>query len=385
MDTSSRALPFPVYGFTWNFHRYWVNTDLESEPVVPAMVSTWKDYLRPLGVSVFKFNLPVENYRLGALDEAERANNQALIARLINLCRFAESRSCRLLPVLLGAGHYRPGKETELPAKAATVLNDFLRALQAKGWLHLYERICSFAVENEMTHPTRHLLWPQKKALQLVTETCAGLKKIEAEYAVPQPVPLTVTCAFDWLLAVNIVRRPVASVRTLVTGQLYDCTDDPFLYAIATSPLVDIIGIDYFPTTWARYPVETLPLLLKQVCERFGLGTRWGKRTLVAETGYTQPLMPLHREENQLRYYKRALELVLDFYRQSGQEQGFLGLLWYCLSDTKLAPNTMPFPGELRYGVLATMPPNNYPTYPARPKPAWQFLHEAAQDRRGTP
>jgi hypothetical protein len=385
MDTSSDALPFPVYGLTWNFYKYWVNTDLESEPVVPAMFSTWRSYVEPLAVSVFKFNLPVEAYRLGTLDDADRANNQALITRLINLCRFAESRDCRLLPVLLGAGHYRPGKENELPVKAATVLDDFLRALQVRGWLHLYERICSLAVENEMNHPTRHLLWPKKKALQLVTDTCTKLKEIEAEYTVPQTVPLTVTYAFDWLFAVNIMRRPAASVRTLLTGELYDCTVDPFLCAIATSPLVDIIGINYFPTTWARYPVETLPVLLKHVCDRFGVGSHWGKRTLVTETGYTQPLSPLHREKNQHRYYERALELLLDFYRQSGQEQGFMGLLWYCLSDTKLAPNTMPFPGELRYGVLATIPPNSYPTYPARPKLAWHFLHNSTQRRQRTP
>lgn len=379
MTASRPSSLFPVYGFTWNFYSKWVNTSLEGDPVKPSMIRTWNDYLRPLRVSVVKFNVQVSKYRQKPLTDVDQTRNRSLVAWLINACHFAEACDFELFPVLMGAGHYSPGKEREFPLRMAAFLHEFLSTLQEKGWLGLYRRIRSFIVESEMSHPSRHMLWPRDRALQFIDNACARLKEIEAFIGVQYPVPLTVSYPFDWLFAANIVHRPLASIKTLLTRKLYDCTDDTFFRSIATNPLVDIIGVDYFPSTWARYAVETLPQLVGMICDRYGLGTPWGKRVVVAETGYTQPFVPYRRDANQLEYYRRALELMVEFYEKQGHQQGFLGLMWYCLSDTKLAPNTMPFPGEFRYGVLATIPSNSYPSYPARPKAVWFFLKQVAQ------
>jgi len=378
MSEASMIRAFPFYGFTWNFYSKWVSSSLKTEPVNETMQNMWLDYVRPLHVNQIRFNIQVVKYKINPETDEQAGRNRDLVNRLVNLCRFADANDIYLYPVLMGIrrNHEHLGN---FPKMVHGFVRDFLRKLRELDEPHLYGRISAFQIENEMGHPVRHMFWLSQRVVNAMREACELIRQAESEEGVTRPVLLSVNYSFDLFFKKEFLKAPQRSVAAFLRGELPGIVLPSDLGTFVGHPDIDLIGVDFFPETWS--PFAKLPMLVglvRMLCSRYGALSPFGKRILVAETGFANLVRRWRGDRGQLEYYQAALRQLSEYCWQGGGfEEGFSGLLWYCLDDTRIRffDGAGAFtPGEYRFGVLKTIPPNSYCSYPALPKPTWHWL-----------
>lgn len=380
MTEVSKIKTFPFYGFTWNFYSKWVFGDLEAQAVSGTMRNIWLDYVRPLHVNQIRFNVQVVKYSVNPRTQEEIETNRILVNRLINLCRFADANNVYLFPVLMGIRRDREHL-LDFSQMVYAFVRDFLRKLHELGEVRLYDRISAFQIENEIGHPVRHMFWLNDRVVNAMREACELVRRAESEEGVKKPVLLTVNYSFDLFFKKKFLRTPRENISAFLNGKLPGFATPSDLGTFIGHQAVDVIGVDFFPETWS--PFARRPALLELVrvlCDRYGLHSPFKKRIVVAETGFANLVCRWKEDQGQLEYYQDTLRQLSEYYWVGGgREKGFLGLIWYCLSDTKIRlfdGAGAITPGEYRFGVLKTIPPNSYCSYPAIPKPVWYWLRD---------
>jgi hypothetical protein len=380
MSESSGIGAFPFYGFTWNFYSRWVSKSLDSGPVNEEMYNIWVDYVRPLHVTHIRFNIQVVKYKVNPRVQEEVESNRILVNRLINLCRFADANNVQLFPILMGMRHNREHL-LGFSQMVYGFVREFLSRLEELGESHLYDRISAFQIENEMGHPVRHMFWLSNTVVSAMQEACERVRQAEREAGVRRPALLSINYSYDLFFKNQFLRTPLRNISAFVEGELPDFATPSDLAVFLGHPAVDVIGVDFFPETWSPFAKRALLLeLVRTLCDRYGPRSPFKKRILVAETGFANLVLRWKGDQGQLEYYQDVLRQLSDYYwTGGGREDGFVGLMWYCLSDTKirLLDGAGAFtPGEYRFGVVSTMPPNSYDSYPAIPKPLWYWLRD---------
>lgn len=379
-----RIQPFAFQGFTWHFDNRWVSPDMIGPPVHDTMTRIWEDYVRPTNTNVLRLFIILRKYALQPTNDTKRNRNEELVARLVNLCRFAESVDIYLVPVLIGVRHYKEGVEFVFSEKVYAFAYAFTTRLREMSALHLRERILFFQIENEMNNSVRHRGWSNDALVKLTCNSCAGLKKAEHDAGAKIPSQAMVNFGFDAMpFRDQFLIKPRWWIPSTVKRLFYDTFNLSFFDAFATHESVDVIGVDFFPGTWSPLTTtQTLLELTDAICSRYGTLTPCQKRVVIAETGFTDLLFPQRREPGQLRYYSKVLELMTEYYwHGGGKDKGFIGLIWYCLFDRRIRRELLP-PGEYRWGILKTIPGNlDHGTYPAAPNQVWSWLIEHVETR----
>jgi len=376
----TRNLPF--HGFTWRIDDRWLSSDPGLDPVKPLFDRIWETYYQPLHVNVVRFHIDVMAFDPSSKGEAAARGNALLVNRLVSFCRYAESRGVWLVPMLMGSGQYRQGKEGQYPARVYHFLRAFIRELGVHGIQRLYDRIVLYQIEDEMNHPVRHAFWPREVVTRMLQDACRQVRRAEEDEGAPSRVPRMAIFSGDWMFVKDLFRRPHDYVGMIRSLQPYRFDPPGDLLAFLEDDQFEVIGLDSFPGIYcpfARFPFTVN--LVVYLCERYGLKSSYHKHWLVTETGYATA-HPGHRGElNQLHFYQVVFRGLSNyFWRGKGRESGFLGLLWYCFNDQPLRPRLYPFQ-EVRFGIVKPMPSSSwFATYPARPKAAWTWLHTALED-----
>lgn len=375
-SNGDRVLNLPIHGFHWRIDDAWLLPEIGPQFVEPTFDCIWQAYFQPLPVNVVRFHVNIMAYDLWPTTEAARRQNAVLVNRLVNFCRYADVADVWLMPMLMGTGRYRQGKEQEFPTKVYCFLQNFIRTLKRHGLERLYSRLAFYQIEDEMNHPTRHALWPVEVFTRMLLKAGREVRRAEQDEGMTSHVPLVVIFSADWMFVKDIFRRPWQYVGMIRSQRPYAFRPPPDLQAFLEDDVIEVIGVDSFPGIYCPFTrFEFAGHLVRHLCECYGLHSAYRKRWMVTETGYATAHIGHQGETNQLRFYQTVFRDLSDYYWQGGgREAGFLGLMWYCFNDKRLRPVLYPWQ-EYRFGVIEPIPRTSwFATYPARPKPAWRWL-----------
>jgi hypothetical protein len=379
MPDTKKIRNLPLHGFTWRIDENWLSSSMDSKPTIPLFERIWDAYYQPLQVNVVRFHVNVMAFDPFSRSEASARVNALLVTRLVSFCRYAESRGVWLVPMLVGTGQYRQGKEWQYPARVYHFLRAFIRELRLQGIERLYKRILLYQIEDEMNHPVRHAFWPSEVFIRMLRDACRQVRHAEEDERAPLRVPRMAIFSADWMFVKDLFRRPRAYVRMIHSLQPYQFDPPVDLLAFLEDDQFEVIGLDSFPGIYCPFVRFSFVVnLVRYLCENYGVRSSYRKHWLVAETGYATA-HPGHRGElNQLHFYQVVFRGLSEYcWYGRGRESGFLGLLWYCFNDQPLRFRPYPFQ-EVRFGVVKPEPSSAwFATYPAQPKATWHWMRTA--------
>jgi hypothetical protein len=356
----------------------WIGRHLKALEIDPIMQSIWLEYLIPTRTNTIRFHVDIMAYPDNPLKLRNPEEFPNSLKRLINLARFAKKTDVKLLPIFAGTWKYQNGKEKQFINRTKAFVEDWINCLEILNETDLYRQVVAWQFEDEMNHFIRHAGWKEKIYTEMLLETCESVRYVEKKYFVPVSVPRMVIFPADMMFFKDFLYRPLLYIPSMIKGEYYNYELPDDFMAFVSSDVIDMIGVDMYPGLYAPLATTgTFVKLIKDLCKNFGLQSLYHKQFIVAEAGY--PTWPggIRQEYKQNAFYRSVLSDLWDYYANGlGEQQGFLGVLWYCLNDQKIRPILWP-PMEWRFGVLKTIPRNEwFATYPSDPKQVWYSLCE---------
>jgi hypothetical protein len=155
--------------------------------------------------------------------------------------------------------------------------------------------------------------------------------------------------------AADIIRRrvPKAQISINVLCDLWHWRQELGWYLGELPGVIDIIGLDFYPDTWAiswRNPWSTLDQDLRDLIRGANAGTH--PRVAIMETGYSTNIPYIRGEQQQASFYRRLTELLrkADTLGQ-GRSLAFIALYELCDDGTNA-----PVDPEAHFGIVMMQP-----------------------------
>jgi len=370
--------PLPYWGITWQVpvtdrgreQGPWLLDDqvytrsaeaLRREPDgTSQMELIWEHYFEPTHARVIRAEVNIFEFDQNVALRTRSANSVA------NLAIWARARDAYLILNLnLGDGKaYETGLELSYGDAAFEFVSQLANTLLPLD-PDAYARILVYQVENEMNHPWHHgggfIGWGFDKQWTLLNDGSKSIRQAEVSACVANGMPpdcgpvgfrhLMVNYNFDYAL--------------IACGGSYGCTYGTMLAYFEAAILpgtpeespVEIVGLDYYPGSWSggltasvREVTENVVNSVAKVVKSLLNDPSRRIYTLVAETGMstcdpcfndwfidTPPFLAESKntEEEQRDFYRDTTAALSDYYRQGGgEDDGFLGVVWYWMADT---------------------------------------------------
>ncbi|MEM3397409.1 MAG: hypothetical protein QXD64_08820, partial [Thermoplasmata archaeon] len=236
----------------------------------------------------------------------------------------------------------------------------FVKALINKFWNvdpDAYRRILVYQVDNEMNHEIyswvfgmlfrfgHHPWWDRSWETTLLVGGSNAIREAETEMKVYQKIGKTT------LICINPSYDIIANGGNTVEGisQGYDGLKQYLKYVLDdTGSKVDLIGLDYYPGTWAATSESDLKEIVRLLCEDFGLQSAYKKKVVVTETGFSTHERSWTDQKN---YYQTLTRLIKEYYHGAGRSKGFCGVIWYEFTSDDIATNDDWSPHESYFGT----------------------------------
>src|SRR5262249_26898244 len=207
-------------------------------------------------------------------------------------------------------------------------------------YLEAYSQILAYQLEDEMNHDgLRGAVSVETVQLRLL-KAAHTLRQAEQEAlkeTALKPTPLMVNASFDS----DLIRARAMAGATLnddAYSQAYLATKQ-FLDAFASSPEIDLLGVDWYAGSLSAGSAEKFPGLLRSL-----QGDLAGKQ-LVFTTGFSTAFRPA---EEQKQFYALTFANLADYRASAGVDSPFVGVFFHEALNGKEPDPTPPTPGLSR-------------------------------------
>src|SRR5262245_46993107 len=325
----------PIYGVDLPFDKSWVDgsrfpsqsADYSHFGASATLQKVW-DTLKLTGFNIIRFPVDVR--------ETESAAN-----RVANLCVWAKNNNVRLVPILVGADRGE-SVGVEFPANISAFIKGLLTNLSGgdRHYFEAYSQISAYQLEDEMNHAGLHGA-ASIEAVQLrLLKAAHTLRQAEQEAlkeTALKPTPLMVNASFDF----ELIRARAMAGATLgddAYSNAYQVIKQ-FLDVFASSPEIDLLGVDWYAGSLSAGSVEKFPALLRSL-----QGDLAGKQ-LVFTTGISTAF---HPAEEQKQFYTLTFANLADYRSSAGIDSPFVGVFFHEALNGKEPDPAPPTPGLSR-------------------------------------
>ncbi|MCI0393123.1 MAG: hypothetical protein MOB07_30695 [Acidobacteria bacterium] len=306
----------PVYGIDFRFDATWVDgsqfpSQSAAHPnfgVNAQFQQVWQT-LQTSGFNIIRF--PVD------LRDTTTAAN-----RVANLCVWAKNNNVKVVPILAGAER---GQQlgADFTTNTSAFVKALLAALRSGGGQHLdaYTRILLYQFEDQMNHAGLHRAMPQQTAQERLLKAADALRQSELEALKDtglNATPLMVNASFDY----ELIRAGAIAGTTLSDNSYSQAYERMklFLAALAASPNIDVIDVNWFAGTLSAGGIERFPTILRS------LSADLPGKQIVMTTGFSTGFRAAEEQKN---FYTQAFANLADYRASAGVDTPFIGVFFH--------------------------------------------------------